>query len=280
MKKLLLLTILLLSILHVNALDTLKVVKVFELETDDYVYNIIIDSIETADGEPVFCFQTKYSQKIIKTSSKGVVIDVIDNPYPYFTILNGDTIISSSNAVINATSGDSILNLPGNVYISSYIASSSNRIYYYLDHRKRSPTPCVIEIITGKTMYDSWNVSGLCCSGEMVYIIERETGETAKLTYLKEDGSNMNQARILVKKPAGITEYRGGLYLYSQTDNSVYRLELPRNIETAVGSIVEADGMKEAVHYGLDGRITDPSTPGVHIIRLPDGTVSKTIVTR
>jgi hypothetical protein len=43
---------------------------------------------------------------------------------------------------------------------------------------------------------------------------------------------------------------------------------------------VEADGMKEAVHYGLDGRITDPSTPGVHIIRLPDGTVSKTIVTR
>ena len=40
MKKLLLLTILLLSILHVNALDTLKVVKVFELETDDYVYNI------------------------------------------------------------------------------------------------------------------------------------------------------------------------------------------------------------------------------------------------
>ena len=74
--------------------------------------------------------------------------------------------------------------------------------------------------------------------------------------------------------------YRGWLYLYNLMDNSVYRLELPRNIETAVGSIVEADGMKEAVHYGLDGRITDPSTPGVHIIRLPDGTVSKTIVTR
>jgi len=46
--------------LHTYAQENWSAVKVFDLNTDDFVYNMYIDSVGTPDGGPVFCFQTSY----------------------------------------------------------------------------------------------------------------------------------------------------------------------------------------------------------------------------
>ena len=74
-------------------------VKVFDLGIDN-VYNIYIDSPVSSDGEPTFCFQT--SDKLIKTDSQGKIIAETANPYRYFTVFNGDTLILKGYYVINA----------------------------------------------------------------------------------------------------------------------------------------------------------------------------------
>ena len=95
------------------------------------------------------------------------------------------------------------------------------------------------------------------------------------MTYIYEDLSYRKQVKISGKfNSLGV--YKNSIYTFSPTDKAVFRLE-PSD-ETAVYSVIETDNMKEPVHYGLDGRITDPSTPGIHIVKYPDGSVSKTIV--
>ena len=72
--------------LNVYAQDTWNAVKVFELDSEDAgnVYNMYIDSVGATDGKAVFCFQAS-TQKLIKTDSRGSVIEVTANPYANHT---------------------------------------------------------------------------------------------------------------------------------------------------------------------------------------------------
>ena len=70
-----------------NQIDTdfkWNAVKVFNLDFDD-VYNIFIDTLNAANGEAAFCFQTN-SGKLIKTDIKGVTLSTVDNPDTFFHI--------------------------------------------------------------------------------------------------------------------------------------------------------------------------------------------------
>lgn len=288
MKKILSLIVMVVSVLiQTNAQGTLSAVKVFELDSEyaNDVYNMYIDSVSSKDDNVVFCFSAMPNSPItVRTDVSGNIIDLSDSCSWFFTIYNGDSLLIIDryhypSPIINSTTGDTV-SIVYDEGILAMTASSSGAYLYTIYAGKRKVPYYVYNVLTGQQVYSFKNSGfisswGLCCSDGVIYILHGGT-----LTYANEDGSNIKHASVSLAKVRGIGVYRGWLYLYNLMDNSVYRLELPRNIETAVGSFVETDGMKEAVHYGLDGRITDPSTPGVHIIRFPDGTVSKTIVTR
>lgn len=276
MKKLFTLFSLILTVLSSSAQEQWNAVKVLDFNPyDQEVMDMRIDTVGVADGEFVFSFLTSYGtfplrQKIISTDSNGNVIKATDYPYQlsYYTVMeNGDTLIA----------GDGVINVTKNVTISYlnycyHITSTSSGIYVNFWDGKRGGR-YLMNIVNQKKICDSGTQCPMCRRGDGIYMIIG-----GDLCYYDEKTNEITKTKHNVQNPVGIAEYRGSLYVYSLTDKSVYRLELTS--ETAVGSFVEIDGMKEAVHYGLDGRITDPSTPGVHIIRLPDGTVSKTIVTR
>ena len=272
MKKIITLFAFVLTALCSSAQEHWNAVKVFDFDTEDNVYNMYIDSLRTTDGEAVFCFQS--DSNLIKTDFNGAVIDETVNNYHFFAIFNGDTIISKEDAyhvihVINVTTGDTIYKT--NLWMwPGRISASSSGIYLcaILAYRNPSIRYFVINCLSGAS-YKTGLVCGLCCSGDGVYVLEDST-----LTYFDEN-KEVN-ATHSVPAPSGIAEYRGSLYVYSNADKAVYRLELSN--ETAVYSVIDSKINSEPVHYGLDGKMIDSSTPGIHIVRYPDGTVNKTIV--
>ena len=208
-------------LLQANAQEQWNAVKVFDLDVDDAasVYNMYIDSVGTTDGGALFCFQT--DSKLIKTDFNGEVIDETVNPYIYFAILNGDTIIGKEDAhyatnVINVTTGDTIYKtsswkFPGR------ISASSSGIYVSAISAYRDLHYAVINCLSG-AINITGVVHGLCCSGKGVYVLEYNT-----LTYV--EAIRKVKTTHSVPDPKGIAEYRGTLYVYSQTDKAVYRLE-------------------------------------------------------
>ena len=140
----------------------------------------------------------------------------------------------------------------------------------------RSPTPPVVNILTGIGIYSTWStLSGLCCGEGVVYILEPQN-DNSLLTYVYEDISGKNQAIVPVDNPNGMGVYRGSLYIYSQSDKAVYRLESPS--KTSVYSITELKANSDPIHYGLNGRMIESSAPGIHILKYPDGKVNKIVV--
>lgn len=267
--------------LQANAQEQWNAVKVFDLDVDDArsVYSMYIDSVGTTDGEAIFCFQQFLSTdafKLIKTDLSGNVIEVTDNPYPHFSVLNGDTLICRNNkVVINASSGDTIYT--HSVYYCLRIAASSSQAYVYIENPYRNGRPSyVINCLNEKRIHETFMFGALCCSRSELYIIERDNGVQGSLITFDEKTGETIKTIHTVKEPNGIAVYRGTLYVYSQTDKAVYKLQ-PSD-ETAAYSIIDSEVNSEPVHYGLDGKIIDSSTPGIHIVRYPDGTVNKTIV--
>ena len=208
-------------LLQANAQEQWNAVKVFDLDIDDAasVYNMYIDSVGTTDGGAVFCFQS--DSKLIKTDFNGEVIDETVNPYKYFAILNGDTIIGKEDAhyatnVINVTTGDTIYKTSSWIF-PNRISTSSSGIYVSAMSAYRDRHYAVINCLSG-ALNITGVVHGLCCSGKGVYVLEYST-----LTYI--EANRKVKTTHSVPDPKGIAEYRGILYVYSQTDKAVYRLE-------------------------------------------------------
>ena len=226
------------GILYTHAQDTLNAVKVFDLDVDDArsVYSMYIDSVGTTDGEAIFCFQQFLSTntlKLIKTDLSGNVIEVTDNPYPDFSVLNGDTLICRyNNVVINASSGDTIYK--HYAYYCLRIAASSSQAYVYIENPYRNGRPSyVINCLNEKRIHETFMFGALCCSKSKLYIIERDDdGQGLLITFDEKTGETIKTIHT-VKGPSGIAEYRGSLYVYSQTDKAVYRLELPEETTAA-----------------------------------------------
>ena len=239
------------GILYTHAQDTLKAIKVFDLDVGDArsVYSMYIDSVGTTDGEAIFCFQQFLSTdtlKLIKTDFSGNVIEVTDNPYPDFSILNGDTLICRNNkVVINASSGDTIYK--HFAYYCLRIAASFSQAYVYIENPYRNGRPSyVINCLNEKRIHETFMFGALCCSKSELYIIERDDdGQGLLITFDEKTGETIKTIHT-VKEPVGLAVYRGKLYVYSQTDNAVYRLELPEKTTTVSSnqpSFVDIDNL-------------------------------------
>ncbi|MBO7049067.1 MAG: hypothetical protein J6W42_00440 [Bacteroidaceae bacterium] len=266
----------LMVLLQANAQEQWNAVKVFDLDVDDArsVYSMYIDSVGTTDGEAIFCFQQFLSTdtlKLIKTDLSGNVIEVTDNPYPDFSVLNGDTLICRNNkVVINASSGDTIYK--HFAYYCLRIAASFSQAYVYIENPYRNGRPSyVINCLNEKRIHETFMFGALCCSKSELYIIERDDdGQGLLITFDEKTGETIKTIHT-VKEPNGIAVYRGTLYVYSQTDKAVYRLESAGGT-TAVKS--NHAQVQQTVYYNLLGEETDsPSGLTIVVKSFSDGSI-------
>ena len=274
------------GILYTHAQDTLKAIKVFEPDTigTGGLSGMYIDTLGATDGNDVFCFHAKMdsNEKLIRTDIYGNIIDVTDVPsYSLFTVFNGDTVYITNTVpavVVNATNNDTIAHLK----TSLAIASSSSGIYvFHYDPNYRFLPHWVEDILNKKVIWSfnnqgRQNYSGFCCGSGKVYILPRMDDDYGLLTKINEDGGDVKQAIVPVLNCSGIAEYRGSLYVYSQTDNAVYRLELPEEVTTGIKrpEIKETANIVSESYYDLLGRrLETPSGLTIVVTRYADGTI-------
>lgn len=259
-----------------NAQNKWEAKKVFELDIDS-IYNFYIDTIDANDGVVDFCFQTM-SDNLVKTDANGTKHSITNNPYKYFYLLNSDTIILGNHSVIK-NNRDTICVLPdkGTASYLSYIAASSNGtyVYYYAGWGSFVYNVGKQSGDSIKVVFASSPLSGLCCYGGYVYGIESYDNVGILLQYDEINKAKYTQNAISIKSPVGIAGYGGYLYFFSNTDKTLYRLE--SSDETATHSIINSKIEREASHYGADGRIINPTTRGIHIVKSHDGSVYKYI---
>lgn len=279
MKKLFLLfAIPLLAFVQVNALDTLRIVKVFEPDTVGIgsLSSMFIDSVGATDEGAVFCFYTKIdsTEKTIRTDIKGNVVDVTDAPaYTCYTVYNDDTLyIDIHGFILNAATGDTITS----VGVPVGFAASSSGIYVFHFYPGKRTVPYYVEDILNHNTIWFFKVSGYSnkysfCYGEgKVYITERN-GAKEKLTSINVDGSNKKQFIVPVANISGIGVYGGSLYVYSETDIAVYRLELPEGTTAVSPNPTVAE---RTVYYNLLGEKTNsPSGLTIVVTRYNDGSI-------
>lgn len=201
--------------------------KVFDINIEN-VYNMYIDASASINGELTFCFQT--SDKLIKTNLQGEVIERTNNPYRYFTVLNGDTLILKGHAVIDIN-GDTIVDYYGIRGSYQFIAASSSGIFVFQNVNVNGATSSVHDFLSHKIIFNASNLKGLCCCGGVVYGIQPQSVESfpSLLTWRNADDLNSNcyQMPLQIKDPIGIAEFGNYLYIYSNTDKALYKMEAP-----------------------------------------------------
>ena len=274
-------TLLSFSFLQINATDTLKVVKVFELDANvsGNVYNFYIDSVGTVQGQDTFCFQVgeegSDTTKLIKTDFEGKALEILDNPYSRFTVFNGDTLFLRDNIVINATTGDSLYGSyppPYSIMGTPMITSSLSNVFAFIPYATRS-YQYIVNVTTHQVVYQTYHhaFSGLCCGKGFLFIIDIVNESYRRLKYCLEDGSNLKEAVIPLKDPIGIAEYKGSLYVYCLDDRSVYRLDMPEVVTAVRCNPAEP---AQTIYYNLSGVKTDkPEGLTIEVTRYSDGSV-------
>jgi len=271
MRKIITLFAFVLSALNSTAQYGWNAVKVFDFDAEDKVYNMYIDSVGGADGDAVFCFQSDSTNRLIKTDLYGEIIQISDNPYRAFTVFNGDTLVSAADAVINIKSGDTVFIAPHDYIIGDITSNSFAAYVVVMTPYRIEKRFLIVDCIKGESIINTIIPLGICCSEEGVYYMTN-----GFVNYVDVNGDNRAQTTDSVKDPAGITYYKGSLYVYSNADKVVYKLQ-PSD-ENSVYSVIDSKINSEPVHYGLDGRIIDSSAPGIHVIRYPDGSVKNTVI--
>ena len=276
MKKILSLIVMVVSVLiQTNAQGTLSAVKVFEPDTIGIggLSDMYIVSVGAKEEGAWFCFYTMKDSiwKILRTDIEGRVIDLTDKPAYTYTVYNGDTLyIDPHGIMVNAASGDTITNGVG---VTVGIAASPSGIYVFRFYPGKRTIPYyVTEILNHNTLWrfentGTINVNGFCYGEGVVYILMGK----AKLTYMNEDGSNRREVIVPVEDARGMGVFGGSLYVYSQTDNAVYRLD-PPEVVTSVSS--NRAGVEQTAYYNLLGEKTDaPSGLTIVVTRYNDGSI-------
>ena len=284
-KKLFFLCLSIMSVLIAGSQTVFNTVKVFKLDTDS-VYNFYIDTIGTGSGNAEFCFQT-VTGKLVKTDSQGSILSITDNPYTYFTVFDCDTLILNGLMVEN-TRGDSIACVPREgenrsaLVETHYIAASSTGIYVYWGANVNS-------VIAGgndqvRNLYDKtypvlWttHVAGLCVYQGVVYALSLNMLDGyVFMMYAKEQTTKSTYADVDIRHPAGIAGYRNSLYVYSNADKAMYRLE--QSEQTKVSPIDNSSSDDFIISYGLDGKKAEPSSHEIQIRTNADGTANKVFI--
>ena len=274
---LLFITLLSSGFLRINASDTLKAVKVFELDANvsGNVYNFYIDSVGTVQGQDTFCFQVgeegSDTAKLIKTDFEGKALEILDNPYSRFTVFNGDTLFCRDSVVINATTGESLYNAGYSIMGTPMLTSSVSNVFVFFPNGTRS-YQYIRNLTTHQVVYQTYihGLPGLCCGKGFLFVVDYDD-DSYRLKYCLEDGSKLNEAVIPISNPRGIAEYKGSLYVYSFDDRSVYRLDMPEIVTSVRCNPAEPT---QTIYYNLSGVKTDkPEGLTIVVTRYSDGTV-------
>ena len=204
-------------------------IKVFDLNIDN-VYNLYIDNPGLADEEIIFCFQT--TNQLIKTNAKGQVVETIINPYQYFSVYEGDTLILKGHSVINEE-GNIVVDYPEINGSYEYITVSSSGIYVFqkvYSNRPVNTASSVQNFRTRTKVFSAQDIMGLCYSGSTLYGIGKQSSGSypSILTWVVDEKNNKYYQRPLtIKEPRGIAENSDYLYIYSDADKALYKLESP-----------------------------------------------------
>ena len=281
MKNRVLLAIAVSITLNAAATETFNAVKVFQVDIDS-IYNFYIDTIGTTSGEVEFCFQTT-TDKLIKTNIEGNILSTTNNPYKYYTVFDEDTLILNGCYIIKnkdtiAYASDTMCRL---------ITASQSGIYVYfggdIDSKGVSWSWQVQNVLANsyseRICFYSNPISGLLFYQDTLYALEPTyTNNSGNLySFSIYNNGPKKSASVPIKQPVGIAGYRGKIYVFSNSNKTVYQLTGTYNTDdnTSVSAYLED---KAPIHYGLDGKEISPSSPGVHIVKYPNGSVNKTII--
>ena len=264
-------------------------VKVFDLDTDS-IYNFYIDTIGTESGNAVFCFQT-ITGKLIKTDSDGSIISTTPNPYKYFAVYQGDTLILDDTIVINSN-GDHIASIlyegekRWELFESHFISVSPSGIYTYWGlnpHSTEASYGDKIRNVIGSDRLTSsifaTHIIGLCVYQETIYALHYNFSDEYVFIGCKHEPISPSYDTFIdqvnLRNPAGIAGYKGSLYVYSNIDKALYRLE--QTEPTNVNAYKNSSPDEQAISYGIDGKKIESNSSALQIRKNNDG-VSKVLV--
>lgn len=279
MRKLFLSIFFLCGFFYSQASDSLRFTKVFQIEIDS-VYNFYIDTIGATSGGAEVCFQTT-TDKLVKTSINGTILNTTDNPYKFFTFWNGDTIILENKSILYVN-GDTIANANAASYDECrFIAASTDGIYIYVGGDINSKGASwswqvqnVLADINNQRLFFSAPINGLCFYQGSLYFINyltsTGTGSVKSKIITDNIGKKINET-IPFQQPVGIAGFGGCLYVFSNYDKTLYRLESSQ--ETTNIATNQRD-IQESIYFNLSGqRINTPSGLTIVVTRYSDGTV-------
>ena len=214
-------------------------------------------------------------------------MSITDNPYTYFTVFDGDTLILNGLMVEN-TRGDSIACVPREgenrsaLVETHYIAASQIGIYVYWGANVNSAIyggSDQVRNLYEKTPPVIWttHVSGLCVYQGVVYALSLNLLDGyVFMMYAKEQTTKTTYADVNIKYSVGIAGYQGSLYVYSNADKALYRLE--QSNQTQVNHVSNSNSEEMISCYGLDGKRLESSNKGIQIRTNTDGSTNKYIV--
>ena len=276
MKRIILCLAALSYMIIIHAGNNSNVTKVFQADIDS-IYNFYIDSIGSTSGDVEFCFQT-VSGYLVKTDIDGTIISKESNPYKYFTVYDGDTLVLSNGSVIKGD--DTIANARDT--LCRLIAASHDGLFVYwggdIDARGGSWSWQVHNILGvdnfDKNMFYSTPISGLSVYKDSLYAIQYFYNRIVSVNINTKRGITRDIS--FISQPVGIAGYKGKLFVFSNADRTLYRLE--QSDDTGFHSVLAPIKSDVPVYFGLDGKESDPNEPGIHIVKYPDGSVKKQVV--
>ncbi|MBR4594738.1 MAG: hypothetical protein IKO33_09225 [Bacteroidaceae bacterium] len=288
-RRIVLLVLFITSVFIAHSQTVFNPVKAFDLDTDS-IYNFYIDTIGTESGNAVFCFQT-ITGKLVKTDSDGSIISTTPNPYKYFAVYQGDTLILDDTIVINSK-GDHIASIlyegedRPELYESHFISVSPSGIYTYWGlnpHSTKSSYGDQIRNVIGSDRLTSsifaTHIIGLCVYQETIYALHYNFSDEYVSIGCKHEPISPSYDTFIdqvnLRNPAGIAGYKGSLYVYSNIDKALYRLE--QTEPTNVNAFKNFSPDEQSISYGIDGKEIESNSSALQIRKNNDG-VSKVIV--
>ena len=81
------------------------------------------------------------------------------------------------------------------------------------------------------TSFSDYSLTGFCCSKKALFAVICSQDKKGTLLYgIEGDKNFLYRDDIPVIAPAGVAEYEGFLYVFSNSDKALYRLETPEGM--------------------------------------------------
>ena len=167
-----------------------------------------------------------------------------------------------------------------------YIGWYENDFYYYRgDIRSSEGNDAIHRYSDDSNVLFCVEVYGFTIGGDNIYVLQGKTksGREARISEyslvsgVKKEISGLDG----LNSPIGISYSKEGcLYVFSDADNTLYRIPLEddNTVDTPEIKVESMQSSFNEFHYGTDGRLISPDAPGFHIVRMPDGRMRKALI--